>query len=41
MKFMILGFLLKIKEICGKAPLYKYKVLVKYLSDEEKQLFKK
>lgn len=41
MHFMVLGFLLKIKEICGKVPLYKYKVLVKYLSQEQRQLFKK
>ena len=41
MHFMVLGFLLKIKEICGKVPLYKYKVLVKYLSEEQKELFKK
>ena len=41
MHFMVLGFLLKIKEICGKVPLYKYKVLVKYLSEEQRQLFKK
>lgn len=41
MHFMVLGFLLKIKEICGKVALYKHKKLVKYLTEQQRELFKK
>ena len=39
-KFMIVGLLLKIKEITGKVNLNQYKVFRKYLSRQDKELFK-
>ena len=38
-KFMIVGLLLKIKEICGNINLNRYKVLKKHLSPQDKELF--
>ncbi len=39
-KFMLVGLLLKIKEITGKINLNHYKLFKKYLSSQDKELFK-
>ncbi len=39
-KFMLVGLLLKIKEIAGKINLNHYRVFKKYLSSQDKELFK-
>ena len=39
-KFMLVGLLLKIKEITGKINLNHYKIFKKYLSSQDKDLFK-